>query len=590
MQPILFQWRGANIYAYSAMLYIGLVAGVVGGTYAAMLQGLDLARTSTAMLLLILPALVGSRLLFVASHWGVFRGQPRRIWRQSEGGAAMYGGLLLSFLLSLPLLGALGLSVGAFWDAATFTILIGMIFTRVGCLLNGCCAGRPADGPFALYLPNIHGVWCRRLPTQLLEAGLAVVLLAGSVILWNRLPFDGALFVANLAAYGVGRCGLELTRETSDRVGSVRLHQAISIGLVALAVATFMYLGARSTDAGGGEWPLGAERAQTPEFVGGIGRSAWSFLLAPPAVLAVLLLFHFVGCGFPGGGLGDVTIKDYPDDVKSDNPVSYWRLQETDWTQPAKNEMGGPSGTYKQEIVPPNPPQSLGSPVNIQLKDTVVLGALGLLQADPSATAMQVRGGSVHAPLGAFDPSKTFTVEALVLPEWDMTNTGYFFTLIESLNQPPAKPAGFGIYAGPDPLHKDFYEWQVWVATSGGKFERLQVKGPLAPGDNGPRINDDDIPMPLPANWSMYLALTYDGGANFVLSFYYPGRDMAKSNAYPLSPPSSAYQPNKTHPLSVGIGSRYSAIRFLLWGKIEEVAIYNGVPRILSHGMNAFTG
>jgi phosphatidylglycerol:prolipoprotein diacylglycerol transferase len=289
MQRILFQWRGVNIYAYPAMLYVGLVAGVVGGTYAAMLRGLDPARTYTAMLLLVLPALAGSRLLFVASHWEVFRREPRRIWRQSEGGAAMYGGLLLSFLLSLPLVGALGISVGAFWDTATFTILIAMIFTRVGCLLNGCCAGRPADGPIALYLPNIHGVWCRRLPSQLLEAGLAVVLLAGSVLLWNRPPFDGALFLANLAAYGIGRSGLELTREASARVGSVRLHQAISVGLVALAVAIFLYLGFQGAGTGGGDRPA------WPQF-GGMGTVAWSFLLAPPAVLAVLLPFHFAGC------------------------------------------------------------------------------------------------------------------------------------------------------------------------------------------------------------------------------------------------------------------------------------------------------
>ena len=101
-----------------APFYLGMVFGVIGGTYMAALHGLDPTRVYSAMLLLLLPALVGARLLFIASHWEVYRREPSRIWRRSEGGAALYGGLLASFLFSLPLLAALGISVAAFWDAA----------------------------------------------------------------------------------------------------------------------------------------------------------------------------------------------------------------------------------------------------------------------------------------------------------------------------------------------------------------------------------------------------------------------------------------------------------------------------------------
>jgi phosphatidylglycerol---prolipoprotein diacylglyceryl transferase len=229
-----------TILAYPAMLYLGLVFGVVAGTYGATLKGLDSGRVYVAMLLLILPALLGARLLFVASHWKLYRRQPARIWERAGGGAALYGGLLTSFLLSLPLLGVLRVPVVAFWDAATLTMLIGMIFTKVGCFLNGCCAGRPSDGPVALYLPNHQEIWRRRIPAQLLEAALAAVLLLGAVVVWNRLPFDGALFLFAVAAYGTGRWGLELTRETIDRVGPVSLNQALSAAFVAVSMASFL--------------------------------------------------------------------------------------------------------------------------------------------------------------------------------------------------------------------------------------------------------------------------------------------------------------------------------------------------------------
>src|SRR5262249_52817600 len=57
MRRVLFQWRGVQVHAYPAMLYLGLVFGVTGGTYAGALRGLDPARTFAAMLLLVLPAL-----------------------------------------------------------------------------------------------------------------------------------------------------------------------------------------------------------------------------------------------------------------------------------------------------------------------------------------------------------------------------------------------------------------------------------------------------------------------------------------------------------------------------------------------------
>ena len=242
MRRVLFQCGGIKIHGYTAMLYLGVVFGVIGGTYGATLHGLDSARVFAALLLLVLPALAGARLLFVASYWEIYRREPSRIWRRSDGGAALYGGLLVSFLVSLPMLGALGIPLGAFWDVATITILVGMVFTKVGCLLNGCCAGHPTEGRLALYLPNAQGVRCRRVPSQLLEAGLAALLLLGSVEVWNRLPFDGALFLSALAAYGAGRWGLESTRETIDRIGRVSLHRAISAALVGISATSFLVI------------------------------------------------------------------------------------------------------------------------------------------------------------------------------------------------------------------------------------------------------------------------------------------------------------------------------------------------------------
>jgi phosphatidylglycerol---prolipoprotein diacylglyceryl transferase len=238
MRPLLFRWRGINVWSYPAMLYVGLVVGVAAGNIAAHAAGLDAFRVYVATLLLIPPSLVGARLLHVFTHWDIYRNDRKRIWNRNEGGQAQYGGLAVMVPLSFPLLAVLDIPLGGFWDVSSFTILVGMIFTRVGCLLNGCCAGRPS-GILGVHLPNAHGVWEKRIPVQILEAAWATVLVIASIMIWHLLPFSGALFLFVVAGYAVGRLALESARELAPGARGFTIHHAISLGMIALSLAVF---------------------------------------------------------------------------------------------------------------------------------------------------------------------------------------------------------------------------------------------------------------------------------------------------------------------------------------------------------------
>jgi phosphatidylglycerol---prolipoprotein diacylglyceryl transferase len=108
MRKILFTWRGHPVYSYPAMLYVGMLAGTFAGAFVARGFGLNADSFAVAAVILLVPALVGARLYFVLTRWGVYRREPRRIWPRSEGGMAMHGGLILAVPLSLPLLWAAG--------------------------------------------------------------------------------------------------------------------------------------------------------------------------------------------------------------------------------------------------------------------------------------------------------------------------------------------------------------------------------------------------------------------------------------------------------------------------------------------------
>ena len=239
MRRILFRWGSVSICSYPATLYFGIVFGIYAQLYAAHSSRLNVTRTLSATILLVMTALLGARLLFVTRNWRVYREQPRRIWRFSEGGASMYGGLLLSLPFSLPLLAVFEIPFGRFWDAASFTMLIGMIITRFGCFLNGCCAGRPTSRWFGLDLPDGEGVWTRRIPVQILEAAWGMVVLVGAITLWGHRPFEGALFLFAVGAYGAGRIVLEHARNKQDRFRGISVAQAISTVFVTVSVVAF---------------------------------------------------------------------------------------------------------------------------------------------------------------------------------------------------------------------------------------------------------------------------------------------------------------------------------------------------------------
>jgi phosphatidylglycerol:prolipoprotein diacylglycerol transferase len=241
MRRVLFRWGGLTVWSYPALLYVGLVAGVWAGNLSAHAADIDAFRAWLATLVLIACALAGARLLHVAEHWRVYRRDVRRIWDRSEGGLAMYGGLPVALVASVPLLAALQLPFGAFWDVGMITILVGMVFARVGCLLNGCCAGRASTSRGSAYLPNHRGVWQRRIPTQFLEAAWGSVVLLSTLALWRWLPFPGALFLLATAGYAAGRLVLESAREPEPGADQgFTVHHALSAVMVVSSVAALV--------------------------------------------------------------------------------------------------------------------------------------------------------------------------------------------------------------------------------------------------------------------------------------------------------------------------------------------------------------
>ncbi len=236
----LFRVGRLRIPTFAALLYLGFAVGVVLGGYE---TGLDYPRFTVSALILLVAALVGSRMWFFFGHPEILAEIADRTGteRAKKGGAGLYGGLVLSFAVSWPVLRLTGLEFWRFWDGAAIILLVGMAVTRIGCLINGCCSGRETQGPLGMWLPDYHGQWKRRYPTQLFEAGWSAIILGIGVWLYEPSGPPGLLFLGSAAAYGIGRLGLELLRaDAAITALPTRMNLAFSATLTVVSLAAFV--------------------------------------------------------------------------------------------------------------------------------------------------------------------------------------------------------------------------------------------------------------------------------------------------------------------------------------------------------------
>jgi phosphatidylglycerol:prolipoprotein diacylglycerol transferase len=228
VRPVLVSVAGRPIPAFQALQYLGILAGLTLGAEVARRLGEDPNSFLLAGFVLFIPAVIGA-------HLGpalIRRRANRRSWILPREGSAIFFALP-GLLLTAPLVVWIaGVSVGAFLDAAAVAVVTGTIFGRIGCLLHGCCAGRPTTGRFGIRLTDVHGVTTRRVPTQLLDLCWAALLLGALVVAAGQLP-PSLCFFSAIILYGTGRFLTDITRQQRPPSGGLSEAQLASLGLIA---------------------------------------------------------------------------------------------------------------------------------------------------------------------------------------------------------------------------------------------------------------------------------------------------------------------------------------------------------------------
>jgi phosphatidylglycerol:prolipoprotein diacylglycerol transferase len=262
------------LHAYGLMIAAGFLVGIALAQREARRVGQDPERIGDLSFLILVAALVGSRLYFVAVNASDYFGAnawltvggvrlPRllALW---EGGLVFYGGFLAAAAATAWYVRRHRMAFLPYADTLIPSLALGHFFGRLGCFAAGCCwgstshahlpwltrfppeslayqafAARPDAGallaPDRLTTVPIH-------PTQLYEAfGELGLFLALALLVRPRKRFPGQVLATWLLAYAVLRSVVELFRGDVERgvVAGLAVGQWTSVAIFAAGVAVW---------------------------------------------------------------------------------------------------------------------------------------------------------------------------------------------------------------------------------------------------------------------------------------------------------------------------------------------------------------
>ncbi|MFO8238855.1 MAG: prolipoprotein diacylglyceryl transferase [Prochlorococcaceae cyanobacterium] len=257
----MFQWGPFALRWYGLLIALAVLAGLLLSSRLARARGIDPALVADLLPLLVLGAVLGARLYYVALEWRQYASNwvdVLSIWR---GGIAIHGALIGGVLTAILFCRWRRQPFWPLLDVLVPSVALGQAIGRWGNFFNSEAYGLPTELPWKLKIPaaNRTPEFLDQLyfhPTFLYESlwnlGVAALLLVlfrqasrGRI----RLP-AGALSCIYLMAYSSGRVWIEglridplcLFAEPPFCEGGIRMAQLMSLVLIALGGAGLWWL------------------------------------------------------------------------------------------------------------------------------------------------------------------------------------------------------------------------------------------------------------------------------------------------------------------------------------------------------------
>jgi len=247
MFPTLIKIGPIAIRSYGLMIAIGLFAALQYLLVKGRKAGIPENNITDIALYLVVSGLVGARVVYVLTNFKFYFLNPADILKIWEGGLVFYGGLIAG-VIALVIYVRINKAID-FWklgDLLAPAISLAHVFGRIGCLLAGCCYGKPSMLPWAVKYSNPESLAPLNVclhPAQLYEsAGNLAVFFA--LDRFNKTEHKkGQTVFLYMFLYGVLRFVVEFFRgdDRGERLFFLSQGQVISLLLIAAALIAYFY-------------------------------------------------------------------------------------------------------------------------------------------------------------------------------------------------------------------------------------------------------------------------------------------------------------------------------------------------------------
>ncbi|MBN2224319.1 MAG: prolipoprotein diacylglyceryl transferase [Deltaproteobacteria bacterium] len=244
MHPTLYSFDGITLYTYGLMISVGFLLSFVLFLTELKRRSLSVDTGIDFAFWVLLSAIAGSRLVYVLLNFSYFGRYPLKILMIWEGGLVWYGAFLGALAATLIYFRIKKLDGWLWADIAIPYVALGQGIGRIGCLMAGCCYGRPTDLPWGITfsVSEIAPLGVALHPTQVYEMLFNFMIFAVLFSRRNRAAFRGQQILSYVFLYGATRAIVEVFRGDPRGVwlgGAVSTSQLISA--VAVAAGIILY-------------------------------------------------------------------------------------------------------------------------------------------------------------------------------------------------------------------------------------------------------------------------------------------------------------------------------------------------------------
>lgn len=245
MHPVLIEIGPITIYSYGFFVASAFLLALAVSTWQAKKKRLNYSLVPDLGFYLILGAIAGARILYILIRPYYFWEHPLYIIQFWKGGLVFLGGAIGATVVGILYLNYKRQPFWSWADALSPGVAAGQALGRVGCLMAGCCYGKPCSLPWAITFTNPKTLAPSGIPlhpTQIYHSLAGVVTFCSLLYFQRKSRNSGEIFALLLILYGSFRFVIEFFRgDYRGFIWLISTTQYLALGAIIAGFLIFVW-------------------------------------------------------------------------------------------------------------------------------------------------------------------------------------------------------------------------------------------------------------------------------------------------------------------------------------------------------------